>query len=772
MKEKLLKALSYLNISRFLPTKEWEEQANQEIRSIAYAHHVPHRESVPADLKDKEGNFLMTDNGFPVAGRLLPEDIGIGSDSPVLPFIIGFYSVIFILSGMLTVMGLGKVALALNVLYFTVFYIFLGFWGTMLMLAGTVGATTAVSMATSLPVVGQVIGGFSNTILAAVAYSPALAPLVYLFIKKKARAAALVNLDKTFGGATDGMPKTAKNRARFLQAANAEKDNSYFCHYGSATGSFGKTGDEFAPDQGLPVGQTTKDQSTNLAFFGAIGKGKTTNLRQVFKERVQAQEIEKSRTGMMVLDGKSVLAQDCAKYLDILVSPQTIKNFNFIWDLKPEVLARVLENQFAPKKGQTGNSSFFTSGARTMVFYAKVFQEAAVKHGTASKSYMSFFNIGMQLTEPCDKDGKHPIVELFKGHPELDYRTGGFKPGTVLNDAIQFLMELMSEPEETKKNIKATFKSWLLPFVQTEQIRHWAESEESDFDFDSILVGSKIGFVLPESQLGIAGVAITALMKARLFTKIADRGLFGEKWRDTGEVPVCLFVDEAQKIFDDSDLSILPQGRSLGLVAVYATQNFDNYVERFGESGAKAIVESFRSIICLQSSEATYDLISKRIGKHRALVSKGKVSSLAFGSTSNHILTSSIFDTQNSERTWLRRHGSKLLAKMTLRKSFADSLKGNNITEFSTFERTAEPIPVLQAHHLQMLNEPFTAIAVIERAGVVRRDIIKTIPLDANFEPILVSDKPPVGFEDVFKGWNELDNEGQQYEEILFKEAA
>lgn len=772
MKEKLLKALGYLNIGRFMPTKHWDEQASKHIRSIAFAHHVPHRDTIPADLKDKEGNFLMTDNGFPVAGRMLPEEIGVGSDSPALPIIIGFYSVVFILSGLLTAIGLGKVALALNIVYFAVFFAFFGIWGTLIMLAGTVGATTAVAMGSSLPVVGQVIGSFSNTILAAVAYSPALAPLVYLFFKKRARAAALVNLDKTFGGATDGLPKTVKNKARFLQAANAEKDSSFFCPYGTSTGALGRTGDEFAPDQGLQFGQTTKDQATNLAYFGAIGTGKTTNLRNVFKQRVLAEKMEKTRSGMLVLDGKAVLAQDCAKFLDVLVSPSTIKNFNYFWDLKPEVLAGVLENQFAPKKGATGNSAFFTSGARTMAFYAKVFQEAAVKHGTAKKSVISYITIGLQLTEPCEESGKHPILDLFKGHPDLDINTGGFRQGTVLNDAMQFLIELMGEPEETKKNIKATLKSWLLPFIQTEQIRHWAESEESDFDFDSILTGSKIGFVLPESQLKIAGVTITALMKARLFTKIADRGLFGERWRDTGEVPVCLFVDEAQKIFDDSDLSILPQGRSLGLVAIYATQNYDNYVERFGEAGSRAIIESFRSIICLQSSEATYELISKRLGKHKALTTKSKTGLLAYGSTSSHILTSSIFDSQNSERTWLRRHGSKFLAKMTLRKSFGDSLKGNNIVEFSTHERTSEPIPILQAHHLQMLNEPFTAIAVVQRAGVVRRDIIKTIPLNDNFEPILIDDKAPIGFDDTYGVWNQIDHAANQIEEDLFKEAA
>ena len=725
-------------ISYFLPLKRWKEEAFESAKSLGGAHHVPKGENIPEDLQDREGSWQFTENGFPVAGRMLPEEVDIGSVSPVLPLYFALFPVIAMFSFILAKMGLATAGTILESLYFVGFFTFFGFFTTIVMLLSVkllpMGAAYLTNLTGSLGL-GAIVPAFSmlpspSTIAA---FTPALLPLLYLFLVKKKRASRLAYQ----GSATTGAPiKHKPNEARFIQADRAAKDKSFFTTYGISTGAFSKIGDELAPDANLPVGQTTKDQATNLVIFGSIGSGKTTNIRQIFLGQINAEKHEKSKRGILVLDGKSVLAQDCAKYLDIVVTPAKTKNFNILEGITPEVLARTLENQFAPKKGQSGNSSFFTNRARGLIYYARVFQQSMVECGKIKNSFMGLYQVvGMMMTK-ADESGLHPILEALEGHKDFMIQ------GTILTDAIQDLISLQGEADETKQNIFATAKAWLTPFIQSQHLRHWADSETSDFNFDEICYGKKIGFVLPESQLGIAGVVITAMMKARLFTLIADRGLKGEKWGEDGSVPVNLFIDEAQKVMDASDLSILPQGRSLGLVGFYATQNFDNFIEFFGKDGAHSIIESFRSIICLKSSHATYELVSHRIGKARIFMSSVMNKKTSFSHTSAIAMRKPNFDPMNPERTWMRFWGEGVMSRVgRVLKIGVDVLahQTNNIE--AIMEVSKEPMPILSDTHIQLLNIPFTAIAIAQRGGVERRDIIRTIPLDDNFNPIDVSPK-------------------------------
>lgn len=447
--------------------------------------------------------------------------------------------------------------------------------------------------------------------------------------------------------------------------------------------------------------------------------------------------IKNYKRGMLVLDGKAVLAQDCAKYLDVVVGAGTVKNFNFFEGLTPEVLATTLENQFAPKKQQSGNSAFFTSGARTIIFYTKVFQEAMVKCGTAKKSVMEFYKIATQLMQDAQEDGSHPLVKAVEEHADFA------QEGTLLQDAVNYLIALQKEPPETKQNIFATFRSWISPFFQSEDLREWADSESSDFDFNQIVYGLKIGFVLPASKFGVAGTVITALMKARLFTMISSRG---DRWRELGQSQVFLFIDEAQRVIDKADQDILPVARSLGLICVYATQNIENLNDALGHDGASVSLESFLSIICLKSSFKTYEYMSNRIGKARIWIAQASSQNLGFAATSTERLKSAAFDPQNPHRTWMKSLGGKVVLGNLLKNGVSE-IKSKAKGKFHVLTKSENPVPILQEAHLEKLNEPFVAIAVIQRGGVIRRDIIKTIPLDANFEPLLKQKAAPTGYE-------------------------
>jgi len=747
-----IKHLFSRKVENFMNFPQWKMEAKAHIKDIASQRHAPMRDSIPEDLRDVRGNFIVTKDGYPVASKVLPIDMGIGSDSPAAPIYIGMFALAFGLYMILNAIGLQAVGIALMAIYLVGMYVVFGGLTTFFYTFLTFGLGTAVTLLTSTSMGSILAQSVSlNTVALVGNMIPALFPFIYFYWQRKTRAKKLMR--QIYQEVPDtNFPQTHQNKSRYIQAENAEKDNSHFTTYGYATGSFYNFGDELAPDIDLPVGQTTKDQSTNLLIFGAIGTGKTTNLRQIFLGQIEAEKNGEKR-GICVFDGKAVLAKDFQKYLDVLVSTSTVKNFNFIDGLPPEVLARVFENQFAPKKSQSGNSSFFTSSARSIIFYSAVIKDALVSINKGSKSFMSLYTISGQMMEQPDEDGNHPLIKELQDHPEFG------QEGTLVNDAIQEIIKLSQQPAETKQNIFATVKSWLLPFIQAKELRAWASCEESDFDFSKVKYGAKIGFVLPESTLGAAGPVISALMKARLFNMIASRAIYGERWKEEGETPICLFVDEAQNIMDDGDLDALPKGRSLGLVCFYATQNIDNFINQFGQEGCKPIIESFRSFICLKSSHATYEYLANKIGKARTMYPTKNNNAIAFSQTLDNTMNDPLFDPNNDMRHWL-----KAKAMNELQYDYGTSTEqgskwftafgkvgggsSGKKTQISHYSVSKESEPILKDMHLTMLNEPFTAICIVNRAGVERRDIIKTIPLNDNFEPIIQHHKNvnPKGF--------------------------
>ena len=221
-----------------------------------------------------------------------------------------------------------------------------------------------------------------------------------------------------------------------------------------------------------------------------------------------------------------------------------------------------------------------------------------------------------------------------------------------------------------------------------------------------------------------------------------------EQWAKDGQTPVALFVDEAQVLMDETDLTVLQQGRSLGFRGFCATQNYDNLEERFGDKTASAIFESFRSVVCLKSSNRTYQVISNRIGKAFTWNTASAGDSISFSGSSRNMMARPFFDDRNPERTWMRQFSQGIISKIFGRTRMSnDHVKANGITgrAIHVFSPSKEPMPILQEKHIQMLNTPFMAIAVVQRAGVERRDIIKTIPLDSQFKPIK-KDTRPKGF--------------------------
>lgn len=439
-----------------------------------------------------------------------------------------------------------------------------------------------------------------------------------------------------------------------------------------------------------------------------------------------------TRNGIFLMDGKGFLAKDCAKFLDHILD-ENVKNLNILEGLTPERIADLFKSLNIPAGGESGNSKFFTDSARNFIFIGAVFHEAIVAQGLAKNNLSTLLQIVTQLAQKPKEGEQHNLIALIKGHEDFGIE------GTLLTDAALSFGDMQNNDGETIKNIMSSINAWFAPFFQNKALRKWCDSETSDIDVTKILWGQRIGVCLPEATFPTAGAMICKFLKAKLFRAIQMRG---DTWEKAGMSKVFFIADEVQKIVDQSDLAMLPIARSLGLSCIFATQNIDSYYAELTKDKTLALMDSFRSIISFQSSEQTYDYIRGRIGKDRVWVEQIKTGMISFGLTNKLNMASPLFDSGNPYRRWMKHFSMgavKKFFKRTAIGALGDGKSGLG-EQFATLELSEQPIHILQNKDIQLVNtKKFHAIAMLNRGGAPRRDIIKTIPLNSNFEPIKIS---------------------------------
>jgi hypothetical protein len=409
-----------------------------------------------------------------------------------------------------------------------------------------------------------------------------------------------------------------------------------------------------------------------------------------------------------------------------------VKNFNVLEGISAEVFARTLQTINTDGKS-AGSAQYFNSQARNLIFYGSIFHEAFVEMGIEKGSLSSRLKILNQMVEEVDETGRTEIISKIHSHP--DFGTDG----SLVNDAVNKFMALQALAKETKTSIFSTAESWIIPLMQSKALRPWADSVTSDFQFDQILYGKKFGFNLPESEFGIAGIAITALMKARLFQIVTIRG---NKYKELGQCKVLCLIDEAQTVIDSGDKAMIAQSREFWMPFIYATQNIETLKEKLGTENALALLDSFRNIIVFRASEQTIDYAIRRIGKAYVWVKEAKAPMIDFGLTSKLTLANPVLDPMNPYAGWMKYHSFSVFGWLTKAKR---EISAMNVTGTNgayggrgTLQVSREPEFIVRAADIQALNEPFVALALIERAGVARRDLVKTQPLDKDFKPFTV----------------------------------
>lgn len=587
-------------------------------------------------------------------------------------------------------------------------------------------------------------------------FSPIIAALLPILSYRMAynkKVKMLLNAAKNVS--TDG-PKTKIIPAKFIQQIDAKNDKSQLITIGLSTGTLSDLGDYFAPDGGKDIKLSVNDLTTHFIVFGSTGTGKTSGLlRPIISQLIQYDDknvktnidLNKRKYGIMVADGKGQLALDFIKVLDVSIHPDYLKNFNVIENIQPEILADTL---FKLNDGEKSSDPFWPNSARDMIYYAavilNVYTELGLRTVTVSDlvDIMSLITTKPEVDETTNKIS-HEIKDVMSRHN--DYA----EDGTIVNDAIKYFRDFqINNPDDTRNSIFAVARSWLAPFFQSEKLRNWAECDKSDFVFDDILNGLRIGLLLPENEFGAAGLIVTALLKARLYKLIQSRG---DSRDGKNNKQVFLVIDEAQKVIDDLDLAILPIARSLKLSCIYATQNIEGIVNRFNEQATLQLLDSFGSILSYRSSAGTLKYIQERIGNGEIWLSQHTTQkSMDIASSAENLLKSVIYDLNNPYASTIQKkfggmHDdfSEHMSSNVLSPKESNKIQSQNGGEmsshFSYYEKLDQPRPFFNEDGMQLLNQKFNAIVILNRAGVPRRDIIKTYPLDNNFNKIITEEQ-------------------------------
>lgn len=504
---------------------------------------------------------------------------------------------------------------------------------------------------------------------------------------------------------------TAQEDAKNAQIDNARKDKTPFISIGKSTGIFAERRDYSAPtEKGLTMGLTVKDISTHLFALGASGTGKTYGvIRPIAKAWADMKQ-----GGMIVLDGKGVLPQEIAEYCEsdfTLISPIHTPKYNPLLGMTPDSFADTIADVCSGKDADP----FWQQSGRLMVRMA------------ANAIAMQFKQLSFSGVYDFLVMDESKRIEILNG----------FTPSNVVQQNVvsYFTNELPKMDEKTRENILQNVRSWLGNVINSAELSDWCNTEQNPVNVEEVFTGARIGVLLPESLYGEGAKVISALVMRRIYDAAKKRG---DRWAQTdGQTSVMMVADEIQNLLSSADIENAAIARSLGLYLVMASQNVDGLYKRLGEDGAVQMLGNFASLIALppktQDSNAFLSMRSGNIWRSTVSMYFG----LPDAQSDVNLFNNSGTDRQMQNIGLYRRARAS-----RPRLAYALGLSGHNLIDAQ--KRTLEDLvmdkemqpqqsanltldvaPIVKADEVEsLLAKPHTAIAIFNRAGVVRRDVI------------------------------------------------
>jgi len=505
-----------------------------------------------------------------------------------------------------------------------------------------------------------------------------------------------------------------QEQARIKQISESMDDNSPVVSIGTSTGILAARGDCYAPSAELPFDLSLRDLQNHLLIFGGTGSGKTSGVLRPLAHQIA----ESENIGLVVMDGKSALPSELANLSGMqLVDPAKSK-FSLVAGLSPAELVDTLVDVLL-----TGSESdpYWSNSA------AGLLRRSAVLARHAGGAWWTLEGIGKIATsaEALAEIQETLTVEIIMNDP-------------ILEEAVHFFAnEWMNIDSKPKSSVVSHAMTWISTITAHPDLLAWAQTESGSDSFDLFtpLTGGRIGFLIPAHRYGTAGAAVTALLKARLYSKIKERA---ERKLEDSETPIVFIIDEAQEVATKDDATMLSIGRSLGLAMVAATQTVEGVTEKLGEKTSAKWLAVFGNTVALTNrSRATDEFIAKRAGSSW----KPTVRSVPGMSVKDSVL-SGVFSGSSAaarKQPTMRQFAvapPSPLAPFTEKARTAPK-ESTPINTDPRYHRetdegvtsSVEPVSLIFAEELPtLLAEPNLALAITIRARVPRRDVIMLTP--------------------------------------------
>ncbi|WP_175849410.1 TraM recognition domain-containing protein [Burkholderia cepacia] len=722
-------------------------EASSFVENVSYRHDVPQGDWVPEDLRDTRGSWQLTKDGFPVPSQVLPHEVSIGSESPVLPILNSALMTGFYAAYLLGTAGYFTPVLAILAISYILMKDNFTTTETVFTFTGMACFTFAGAMLTYvLSFFGPAFQNVKDLLL----FMPVFYPYLMYTRHRRHRALRLARNGNKYGGAVINSPNSKLNATRELQALNAYRDQKAgikFITLGIAQGILSFLGNAFAPDKGLPFGLSVKDLTKHLIIFGSTRTGKTTSIiRQLLKELLGME------CGLWLLDGKHSLPNEIPTDKVKKIHPDTVEHFNFFQGLEPTRIANIVRNVLLPQTEGDKNEQF-NMAAEIMYADILIFRQALIDYKLLPDNYRSQITVKNWYEKqiPVNEEKKpviqlHPLISKVAENEELLEKM--MEDGTVLNATYLRFLEYQNKSGDEKKLYTFTLNSWISPFTQNAKLSKWLDSVNSDVDLNKLKEGAKFSMVMSEDEFGLVGKVVTKLTNNRVYKIIKDRG---ENWKSIkGQQQVYCVTDECQDIFDKGTCDAIAVLAGFGGTFIASTQNYESLELAVGNLGAQKLFDGFRNFGTFRSSHKTYQVIAQKVGEGKVWNTTAKTSTIAFDTTAKLQLSNAIFDLNNPSRGDMQKAGIQKNMDATdfdgsniFARALGLQVQGHQTSKefyssdgIASFNLSDRAVPYFNEKVIDALNTPFTCFLQVERAEVPRLDVIRANPLLPDFSPL------------------------------------
>lgn len=447
-------------------------------------------------------------------------------------------------------------------------------------------------------------------------FLPSIAMYANNYLKKKARANRIRQQAYEHDNDLGEDNNFNKLEAQIKQAIIDDSKSPSFA-VAQATGIYQSRGSFESPDANTDMVMNLSDLAQHMFVMGKPGTGKSMFLRHIIKQVDLACKQMGKNIGMLLMDGKGELANECKAILDLIVHPAHVESFCLVdgvdatkWQTIIATVAKVnLEGPNADF-GRTALEYIYNS-ALCHEFLRDIHAIDPAIFTSFKWSYMYRYNLMGMMLEPGFESEKNGKKEWVMGKGEIICQMLETHPNYETDPRIKQLIlgiqgDLIESRQDFAMKCLKNAQGYMQAVLQSKDIIKWADSDTTSIDVLDCLRGKRIGVSMPSERFGAAGDLVSQLVKAKVRNAIANRE---NNWADDLSSTQLLFIqDEFQDLFNADDENNVPKDRSRGCYNIVASQTISAiYAKASKKEVADTFFTMFSSFVELKTTDKHAD---------------------------------------------------------------------------------------------------------------------------------------------------------------------